>query len=145
MKKNRPVAALSPHTTNPRVTRNNWFFFESDIIGLNNVPADTGLVEILENSPRLQAVRQRETGVIQAVFYRAGTLRHSEGWSIRTDRPCALQLRPDEKGRCHLTVTNSDSTSRRIRIHLQFFGHDQTHSISLPSGVNAGSSVTQIL
>jgi hypothetical protein len=142
MKTQRP---RTPRPTLPLRTGHNWFFFESEIIGLNSVPADTGLIEILENSPRLQAVRHRETGVIQAIFHQSGTLRHAEGWSIRTDRPCALLLRPDEKGRCHLTVAPLIPSTRRIRIHLQFWGHDKTHSLTLPTGVKAGCSVTQIL
>ena len=145
MKTLRPISTRTPRPSKPPAPGNNWFFVDSEIIGLGTDPANTGLLEILAHSPRLQAVRHRETGVIQAVFGRPGILRHTEGWSIQTDRPCALLLRPDEKGSCHLSVASRAPKTRQIRIHLKFFGHDRTHSILLPSGKNAGCSVTRVL
>jgi chondroitin AC lyase len=105
----------------------------------------TNPIEILANSTERQAVRHGETGVIQAIFYGPGHLHHAEGWSIQVDRPCAFQLRPCGLGRCHLSVASPDQTAGRIHIHLQFYGHDKTHALRLPSGVNAGRSVTRIL
>ncbi len=47
-------------------------------------------VEILANTPQLQAVRQTETGVTQAVFYEPGRLEIEQGHALTADQPCVI-------------------------------------------------------
>lgn len=102
--------------------------------------ANPGL-DVLRNSTELQAVRQRETGLIQAVFYKPGTVSHAEGWSIQVDRPCALQWRPDPRGQSYLSVASPEHAAGRLRCNLRFPGWSRTLVLRLPSGVNAGRPV----
>lgn len=132
-------------TQRPSTPHQPWFFFGSEIVCLTAQTTETDQIEILENSAALQAVRQRETGIIQALFGRAGSLCHPEGWSIQTDRPCALQMRPDSKGQCHLTVASRNVRDRTIRIRLRFPGHNRLHVLELPRTASSSRSVTLIL
>lgn len=134
-----------PHGIRPRQARYAYLILPGCTPDQADLAAQSRPVEILANTPRLQAIRHRERGIIQAVFYRAGVLRHAEGWSLQVDRPCALILHPDGRGNGRLTVGAPDHSSGKIRIQLRFFGYEKSLRLTLPDGNLAGRSVTRIL
>jgi chondroitin AC lyase len=115
-------------------------------------------IEILSNSRWIQAVKQREPEMVQAIFYRAGTLKIAEGLELTVDSPGALMFQISD-GEIQ-SVTVADPTRTLDRLHIILSGHIRGKgneslkieydrkprttglTISLPEGLYAGSSVT---
>ncbi len=97
--------------------------------------AENNPFEILQNDKTIQAVRQSEKQLIQAVFREAGELRIAEGKSISVDRPCILMFR---EAAGEISVANPYNKQETINVNV----NGQTVEITLPGGQNAGQSVT---
>jgi chondroitin AC lyase len=110
-------------------------------------------VEVIANTAELQAVRHRELGIIQAVFYRPGQLEVAPGVVLSVKQAGLVMLRETADG---WDVTVSDPTHLRKQIELQLPGRYGTAgakwdraaqvtriAIALPAGQEAGKSVTR--
>ncbi len=115
-------------------------------------------IEILANNRWIQGVRQRDPGLIQVIFYRAGMLEISENMSLALDSPGALLIHME--GERISEITAADPSRTLDRIHLRVTGKlDGTNpglcdirfnrktamtelAIKLPGGVESGKSVT---
>jgi chondroitin AC lyase len=108
-------------------------------------------IEILGNSPILQAVRHGELDLIQAVFYQAGSLVLDGKPIVEADRPCLLMIR-DAGDELQLSV--ADPTQKHasvgVRVAGRLFGEGAafdavtgTSSVLLtfPTGPLAGATV----
>ena len=99
---------------------------------------DLSAIEILENSSSIQAVYHKPLGILEMVFYEAGTLTHGN-LSINVDKPCALMLK---NGRL-VSVSDPSQTSSNIIVTIKNKGLLYKKDISLPSDKGMkGSSVT---
>ena len=110
-------------------------------------------VEVLSNTPQLQAVRRRKgPSHVQAAFYEPGVLKAGEA-AIAVDRPCLLLLRETDKG---LVLAVADPTQKRRRVQLTLpgafagegcqvdAGRNETRlTLPLPQGPEAGRSVVR--
>lgn len=96
-------------------------------------------IEILVNNRQLQAVMDTQAGIIQAVFYTAGELPVSDGFTISIDSPGAILLKMEGKEVKELSV--SDPSRKLGRMHLGITGRDEI-VIELPSGFYAGQSIS---
>ncbi|TVP75003.1 MAG: hypothetical protein EA353_14715 [Puniceicoccaceae bacterium] len=112
-------------------------------------------VEVLSNTPGLQAVSHNKLGITQAVFYETGELSGAGGLIVSADAPCLVMIR-NEGNALHLTV--ADPTQKLEQVCVALPGHytgegtrfDPAHgmtiiTLALPSGGHAGRSVTRIL
>ncbi|MEM7658183.1 MAG: polysaccharide lyase beta-sandwich domain-containing protein, partial [Bacteroidota bacterium] len=113
-------------------------------------------VRILVNTPELQAVRNDDLLMGQAVFYQAGEVELLEGLTITATAPCVLILQRTPTGKHRLTVADPNrelgSVHLRISAKVELAG-EGVHSIwqeekgmsdlliELPKGQYAGSSV----
>ncbi|WP_020528714.1 polysaccharide lyase 8 family protein [Flexithrix dorotheae] len=96
-------------------------------------------IEILSNTPELQAVKNAPLDMIGVVFHKAGNIEVGQGISLQVNHP-ALVLLNLKNGE----VSVSDPTTRlgELKITLTKKGaHPQTQNIALPSGEMAGKSV----
>ena len=88
-------------------------------------------VEILSNTPRIQAVRDHVAGVTEVVFYAAGEIA-AAGLSVIADAPCAVILRAG-------SIAVADPAQKENAVTLTING--KALSVTLPKGEMAGSTV----
>ena len=88
-------------------------------------------VEIVSNTPEVQAVRDNAAGVTGILFYKPSGLK-TGNLSITADHPCAILIR---NGRIDL----SDPTQKAPSVTLTINGNPT--SVPLPQGEKAGSTV----
>ena len=113
-------------------------------------------IEILTNSRLVQAVMDHQSGMIQVIFYEAGTVVVSDELTISSESPGAVMLKVVENVVKEISV--ADPSRELSRMHLSISGQvesmDQLVSafdskkmisnltIDLPAGHYAGQSVT---
>ncbi len=95
-------------------------------------------IEVLKNNRQVQAVRDQESGMVQALFYQAGEVDITEEMKLSLDSPGAVMLKIREGKVKEITV--ADPSRSLMRLHLQISGMDEL-AIELPEGVYAGQSV----
>jgi chondroitin AC lyase len=88
-------------------------------------------IEVLSNTPQIQAVRDHVAGVTDVLFYDAGEMK-SGGLSISADSPCAVILRGG-------AVYVADPTQKEPVVTLTING--KALSVTLPQGQLAGSTL----
>lgn len=76
----------------------------------------SGPVEILENTPLVQAVRHRELNRTQVVFYAAGEIKVNEYISVSADNPCILMVKSNGKAIDQIAV--ADPTHKLTALQL---------------------------
>ncbi|MDF2441096.1 MAG: chondroitin lyase, partial [Abditibacteriota bacterium] len=112
----------------------------------------TNALEVVSNTPMLQAVRHRGAKVLQAVFHQAGTLAGGPGWTVAADHPCLLQLR-EVAGGLQVTVANPENQALPLTLQIDraLQGEGSTREpagsrvrFELPAGAQAGSSVSRV-
>lgn len=121
--------------------------------------ADRG-VEILINSPDIQAVKHKGLQIIQVVFYKAGEIRLNENTMLVCDHPGMIMVKMDGNRIRHISVADPD---RKLgKFHFSVTGHFDAlgenfksfwnekekmtdFSVRLPESVYTGQSVTILL
>ncbi len=114
-------------------------------------------VKILSNTPEIQAVKNTELGICQAVFYEAGELNVSDNFKLVTDNPGMVMLKMDgdrvtgisvsdpnrEQGYFHLAISQKVTNPGQYLNALWDEKEGMTHiTIRLPQKNYTGSSVT---
>ena len=114
-------------------------------------------ITVVSNTPEIQAVRNSELNICQAVFYKAGTIAFTENLQLGSDSPGIVMIKNDANGVRAISV--SDPNRELSRMHISISGKikkqgnnfsatwnkkkEQTEiAIDLPQGVDAGKSVT---
>jgi hypothetical protein len=101
-------------------------------------------IEVLVNNRWIQGVRHRQQGLIQVIFYRAGSVKLTETVKLTLDSPGALMIQME--GQAVKSITASDPSRRHDRLHLtltgKLAGGPTELAIDMPVGVEAGSSVS---
>lgn len=98
-------------------------------------------LEILANTPALQAVLHKGLQMVQAIFYQPGKLM-ANGYALTVDKPCAVLLKLDGG---NLNIHLSDPAQKQDSI-LLLVENERTASVktlrcALPQGSAAGASV----
>ncbi|WP_343703573.1 polysaccharide lyase family 8 super-sandwich domain-containing protein [Chitinophaga sp.] len=95
-------------------------------------------VKILANTPALQAVQHtglQRTGV---VFYEAGSVKVNDRLTLAATQPCIVMIKADGAAVTALTV--AEPTQKLASLQLKV--NDRTIAVTLPTGAQAGSTVT---
>ena len=93
-------------------------------------------VQLLRNTPALQAVASADGKQVQAVFYRAGELDYAPGGTVAVDRACLLLV--DARGATsRLTVADPTQVLETLQVTI----NGTPHAVKLPRGGQAGGSV----
>jgi chondroitin AC lyase len=100
-------------------------------------------VQVVSNTPELQAVWHPTLNQLQAV-YRAPGVAMAGDLSVHVDTPCILLMRRDSKG-IHLAVSNPENTAATVNITVAKGASSgktgQTVKVQLPGGLEGGRSV----
>ncbi len=113
-------------------------------------------IEILSNTPYLQAVRHKKLGLLQAVFYKAGKLAVGKENVLEASAPCIVMIQMEEDKIKKITVSdpNRELSKLYLKVSKKFEGSSVNHKsfwnpkqhrseilIDLPQGGFAGQSV----
>jgi len=111
-------------------------------------------VEILSNTPTLQAVRHKGLKLIAAAFWQAGRLDAGPGWNVNVDKPGLLLLRETGDG-LQVAVSNPENQALTVNVEIDraLTGNSCTSlnggktriQFDLPGGPQAGSSIVRVL
>jgi chondroitin AC lyase len=111
-------------------------------------------VEIIANTPLLQAVHDAEDGVLQVAFHEPGTVTASTGRTIKADQPCLVLVR-EEGDAVHVAVSNPENAPLIVNVSINqaLSGENCTNvgegrstiRFDLPDGPMAGSSAVRTL
>lgn len=113
-------------------------------------------ISVLSNSPEIQAVQQKGSGITQVVFYKPGTIKISNDINLTADNACMVMIKA--AGKSVEQVSVSDPTRKldvvQLKLSSQFKGSDtnwqsvwnkETNTslitVNLPQTEKAGSSV----
>ncbi|MCD2425413.1 polysaccharide lyase 8 family protein [Niabella pedocola] len=114
-------------------------------IGANNTGSyNPAAVRILSNTADLQAVAQQQLGILQAVFYKPGSVTLND-ITVTVAQPCIVQVRNMPSGKAVLHV--ADPTQQLQAIPLSFTSSKikKDFSVPLPKGPYAGQSVSLLV
>ena len=100
-------------------------------------------VEVLANNRYVQAVQHKELGLVQAIFYRADTLRVSDQIEFTMDSPGAVLMLIKDGVVEKLTVSDPSRLLSHLHLKITDITANQPKelSIDLPQGFFAGQSV----
>lgn len=142
----KPVGASYQYIVVPDVTEE----------ALNETSQNNRSIEILSNTPSLQAVKQAKLGIAQLAFYQAGTVEIEKGVTVRLDSPGMAILKMQQGRLSELTL--ADPSRKLSQIRLTVSGVYKTRGdnyrttvdekqnstvfiVDLPQGVYLGTSV----
>ena len=121
--------------------------------GLHGVQAEEALrqVQVLSNTPALQAVRHTGLRLIEAAFRQPGKLAITAGWTLSVDQPCLLLLKETTDG-VRLSLSNPENQPLTANVTIDraltgpgcfaVEGGATRVKVALPEGQRAGSTVT---
>jgi len=95
-------------------------------------------IKVLINNRNVQAVKDYNADIVQAIFYHAGAIEISKGIILSVDSPGAVMVKINGSKVEEITV--SDPSRILNRMHLKISGVDAL-TVELPQGVYAGKSV----
>ncbi len=114
-------------------------------------------IEILSNTPELQAVKHSGLGMVQAVFYKAGTVQVTDKLQVGCDSPGIIMLKYKDQKLVQITISDPNRELKRMHVSVStvtspegdhyssVWNPDRQMSditIRLPRGVYAGKSIT---
>jgi chondroitin AC lyase len=117
-------------------------------------------VEIVSNTPALQAVWHRDLKILQAVFYKNGEISLSSGLKINMEGPGIVMIKTEDKSVGEISVADPLRKLSKIRFSINrklTVDADNVHAVwnevegiseivvELPQGIFAGKSVTVYL
>lgn len=99
------------------------------------------MIQVLKNTDELQAVKHTGLDMLQAVFYKAGTLA-ANGLSLRVDQPCTVYIKDLNGKNPTLYIADPGQESATISVLLKLPGLSKPKNIdcNLPAGAFAGAT-----
>jgi chondroitin AC lyase len=125
------------HGVQPRGQAYAYLMFPGAKADAMSAKSQSPAVEVLSNSPALQAVRSADRTRIQAVFFESGKLEYAPGRTVAVDQPC-LVLVDATGGPGRVTVAEPTQKLEAVNVTVDGL----THVVELPRGGQAGKSVT---
>lgn len=105
-------------------------------------------IAILSNTGKLQAVKQLEKHLVQAVFYEPGSLSLTSGLDLNVSQPCIMLIQMKGNNVTKITLTDPTHDLKNIEVTL----HENIKQkgnvskkpiqVDLPQGAMAGSSIS---
>ncbi|MBV9866972.1 MAG: polysaccharide lyase 8 family protein [Abitibacteriaceae bacterium] len=111
-------------------------------------------IEVLSNTPTLQAVRHNGLKLLEVAFWQTGKLEAGRGWTVSVDKPCLVLLHETPNG-FEIAAANPENKPLSLNVQLDrtltgescipvAAGGTQVH-FDLPNGEEAGRSVVRVL
>jgi chondroitin AC lyase len=100
-------------------------------------------IKIWQNTPDIQAVEHKGSGILQIVCYQAGTYQVGD-WSIKLDQPAIMQLSLREATILQLDMADPLQRTEIVKVQLvnKQLRVNQALEISFPQGEYAGSTIS---
>ncbi|MES2651611.1 MAG: polysaccharide lyase family 8 super-sandwich domain-containing protein [Bacteroidota bacterium] len=100
-------------------------------------------IQVIENTPNIQAVKHNGLNMLQIVFYKAGAIA-KDGFSIRVDQPCTIQIKDINAKNPVLYIADPAQETPLIQVQVKLPAMKQERNIAckLPVGAQAGSTTT---
>ncbi|MES1177429.1 MAG: polysaccharide lyase family 8 super-sandwich domain-containing protein [Myxococcales bacterium] len=96
-------------------------------------------IEVLSNTPALQAVTQLERRATGAVFFQAGSVSVPGGPSVKVDAPCIVVLNEPAGS---VAVSDPNASLSKVTVTVtNVTGGMKSQAVTLPGGDSAGKSV----
>ena len=110
---------------------------------VEQMPATPGdlPIDVVANTPTLQAVWHRTLDRLGVVFYEPGRLALPDGHAVAVDQPILLMLARAD-GQWTATVASPDQRETAVKVSLFTATDRRAAVIALPTGPRAGSSVS---
>ncbi|MBT2564302.1 polysaccharide lyase 8 family protein [Pedobacter sp. ISL-68] len=101
------------------------------------------MIQVLKNTDELQAVKHTGLDMLQAVFYKAGTLA-ANGLSLQVDQPCTVYIKDLNGKNPTLYIADPAQENATISVLLKLPGLSKSKSINcnLPNGAFAGATAS---
>lgn len=102
---------------------------------------DGAALKIIANNAQLQAVYHRQLNMVQAIFYKAGSLSFP-GMEIKTDQPCALMVK-QVNGKPVISVADPLQRERAVVLTISDLktGNTNTLSVDFPKKEFSGATI----
>ncbi|NII81111.1 polysaccharide lyase family 8 super-sandwich domain-containing protein [Pedobacter sp. SG918] len=99
------------------------------------------MIQILKNTEELQAVKHTGLNMLQAVFYKAGTLA-ADGLSLQVDQPCTVYIKDLSSKNPMLYIADPAQANTNIKVLLKLSAMSKTQNINcnLPAGALSGAT-----
>ena len=101
--------------------------------------AENPTLEILAQKTTVQAVREKSSGTLAAVFYHGGI----EVGGLKTDSPAVVLLRESADGKVQVTLNDPCQNPKRNAIIVSW--KNKSYKINMPTGSYSGQPVTEYL
>ncbi len=134
-----------------------YAYIVAPAVGLEKMKAyaENPPVEVISNTPDLQAVRHKGLKVIQAAYYKAGVLRIKNGLVITVNKPCLLLIHQKKEG-LQIAVSNPKNKPLNVEVEISarlqgegcvwLDGRGLSHiTFKLPGGQVGGKSSVRLL
>ncbi len=109
-------------------------------------------IEICMNTSKIQAVYNKKSDILQAVFYENGTVETENGLKISVDRPCIVMVRKIN-GAYQITMQNPENENISVKFAINKRLNNMTYNeengmsettVTNRTGLYAGQSVTDV-
>jgi len=130
------------HGKNPQNARYQYIVVPGvDAAGLKKY--NRAKIQVLSNTDELQAVEHTTLNMLQAVFYKAGTL-SAPGISIGVDHPCTVYIKDLRGKNPALYIADPAQEQESIKVQLKLPGLSKAQNINcnLPVGALSGATAT---
>ena len=132
-------------TTDPRPRGAAWIYLVlptgDDPETVGRVADEVGCIEVLVNSPTLQAVRHGGLGLLGVAFWEPGVVPLPGGGRVAANRACLLLCRDLAGGSTRLSISNP--TGEAATVHVEYGG--KCVCFELPDGLDAGRGMSRLL
>lgn len=91
---------------------------------------NVGNIEILSNTVNVQSVKNNKTGVIQAMFYKGGTIVAND-LKVTVDNPCALMLRKSADNVFDVFFSDPSHNLKSLSITVEYGKNKKEYSFGL--------------
>jgi len=110
-----------------------------DVAGLKKY--NRSMIQILKNNEEIQAVEHTGLNMLQAVFYKPGTL-NVEGLSLRVDQACTVYIKDlnGKSPRLYIADPTQEKTSINVLLKLPTMSKPQHINCNLPAGALSGAT-----
>lgn len=117
------------HGAKPNDSKNTYCYLIVPNIEKNNMGNYKNNIEIISNTPDVQAVCNSDKSEIQAVFYNGGVI-EVQGIKITVDNPCALMIKKESEKMFNLCFSDPSHRLKSLSVNLEYNGKSQTYSFS---------------
>lgn len=129
------------HGRLPAAPRNTYSYVIVPNISQKQMMNFDNMVNIITNSPEIQAISNKDTSTIQAVFYQAGNF-ILDNLTVSVDQPCTLMIKKVNEKDYQLFFSDPSRKLKTLRIRLEKDGQSNEYMFDGFNMDNAYKGIT---